>query len=368
VLSRRSLLAAPILLPACNNRSRNAFVGYAFVATRDSGDIAIVDLAAFSLLKKRIKPSGAPVQLIDVPGEDFLLTVGINGIVEEVQLSEAALRRKLATPVFPYHVWLSHDAKTIWALTADQRTLLRIDRAKFEVVQQIPLPQKAAHIAVSPGSHHVAAAFDETSEVAILSDPAQPLVISKLDHKPGQLRYLNNGSRLVVAHENDRLLAMVDSATGKIIVELPLPIQPQNLCFNADGGQLFISGEGLDGVVVVYPFQSQVAATLLSGKSPGPMATSSSPQFLFVTSPSTGTVSVLDVRTQKLAAVVAVGVDPRAVVLTPDNQMALVLNQRSGDLAIIRLANIVSKRQKTAPLFTMIPVGSAPVAAIIRSL
>jgi YVTN family beta-propeller protein len=369
VLSRRSFLATSAVLTGCNSRTRNAFVGYAFVATRDSGDIAIVDLAAFSLEKKRIKPAGRPLNLIDVPNSDFILTIGENGIVEEIQVSETAITRKLSAPVFPYNVWLSHDAKTIWAISPDERNLLAFDRKSFQQTSQWPLPQKAKQIAVSPGSHHVAAAFESTNEVAFLSDPAQKnFVMAKLDQTPGQLRFLNNGSMLIVAHDQARQLTMVDTATGKIVVALPLPIRPQNLCFNSDGGQLFITGEGLDGVVVVYPFQSQVAATLLSGKSPGPMAVSTQPQFLFVTSPSTDTVSVLNIRTQKLAAVVAVGTEPRTVVVTPDNQMALVLNQRSGDMAIIRLANIVSKRQKTAPLFTMIPVGSAPVAAIIRSI
>lgn len=356
------------MLTACNSRTKNAFFGYAFVATRDSGDIAIVDLAAFSLLKTRIKPAGRPLHLIDIPNSDFLLTIGDNGVLEEIQVSEAALRRKLKTPVFPYNVWLSHDARTIWALSADQRSLLMIDRASFAVARQWPLPQKSSQIAVSPGSPHVAAAFEGSKEVAILREPTQEkLMVAKLDHPPGQLRYLNNGSMVIATHDQARQLTLIDSASAQIVVALPLPIRPENLCFNTDGGQLFITGEGLDGVVVIYPFQSQVAATLLSGKSPGPMAVSQQPQFLFVTSPATGTVSVLDVRTQKLAAVVAVGTDPRTVVLTPDSQMALVLNQRSGDMAIIRLANIVSKRHKTAPLFTMIPVGSAPVSAVVRS-
>jgi len=368
VLSRRSFLAATSVFTACNNRSKNAFVGYAFVATRDSGDIAIVDLAAFSLLKKRIRPAGRPIQLIDVPNSETILTIGDTGYIEEIQVSEAAITRKFKTQVFPYNVWLSHDAKTIWALSADQRNLLAIDRKTMTLSKQWALPHETANICASPGSPHVAACFESTNQVAILRDPSEStLTIAKLDQTPGQLRYLTNGSMLIVAHDQARQLTMVDSATGKIVVALPLPIRPQNLCFNADGGQLFITGEGLDGVVVVYPFQSQVATTLLSGKSPGPMAVSTSPQFLFVTSPTTDTVSVLDIRTQKLAAVVAVGTEPRAVVLTPDNQMALVLNQRSGDIAIIRLANIVSKRHKTAPLFTMIPVGSAPVAAVIRS-
>ena len=356
------------MLAGCGSRTKQAFVGYAFVATRDSGDIAVVDLAAFKLETKRIKSAGRPLQLIDVPNQDFLLSVSDNGIVEEVRVSEAAITRKCKTVFRPWSVWLSHDAKTIWGLTTEGRSLVAIDRESLAERNRWDLGQPATGLAVSPGSAHVGVSFEGINQVGILKDPSEKKVlVAGLESQPAQIRYLNNGSMLIVAHDQERKLTMVDSETGKTVVALPLPIRPQNLCFNTDGGQLFITGEGLDGVVVVYPFQSQVAATLLSGKWPGPMAVSRSPQFLFVTSPRTDTVSVLDVRTQKLAAVVAVGAEPRNVVLTPDNQMALVLNQRSGDVAIIRLANIVSKRQKTAPLFTMIPVGSAPVAAVVRS-
>ncbi len=371
MLSRRSLLVSGLAggLTGCASRTKNAYVGFAFVATRDSGDIAIVDLAAFSLEKKRIKPSGRPVQLIDVPGQDSLLSVSDNGAVEEVSVTETSITRKLKTPLAPESVWLNHDASTIWGLSPDHKTLLAVDRATFSTRAQWALPARARTIAVSPGSPHVAVAYEGSKDIGILRDAGdKQFLISKIDQTPGQLRYLKNGSMLIVTHDQERQLTMVDSASGKIVVALPLPIRPENLCFNSDGGQLFITGEGLDGVVVVYPYQSQVAATLLSGKSPGPMAVSRQPQYLFVTSPSTDTVSVLDVRTQKLAAVIAVGNNPRCIVFTPDSQMALVLNQRSGDMAIIRLGNIVSKRQKTAPLFTMIPVGSAPVAAVVRSV
>ena len=343
-------------------------MGYAFVATRDSGDIAVVDLAAFALEKSRIKPSGRPVQLLDVPNSGYFYTVGENGVVEEVSVAESVISRKLKIPVTPHDVCLSADTKTLWALSADGRKLLSIDRELLAVNREWALPERASEIATSPETAHVAVALADSPRVGILTSPATPdLAWATVGDPPGLIRYLKNGSTLVVAQKEKRQLTMVDSAAAKVVVHLPLPIQPENLCFSADGGQLFITGEGLDGVVVVYPFQSQVAATLLSGKAPGPMAVSSQPQFLFVTSPSTDTVSVLDIRTQKLAAVVAVGNDPRCVVLTPDNQMALVLNRRSGDIAIIRLANIVSKRHKTAPLFTLIPVGSAPVAAVVRS-
>jgi hypothetical protein len=55
--------------------------------------------------------------------------------------------------------------------------------------------------------------------------------------------------------------------------------------------------------------------------------------------------------------------------MTPDDQYALILNRRSGNMAVIRLAAIVRSRTRLgAPLFTTIPVGSAPVSAAVLAM
>jgi YVTN family beta-propeller protein len=134
---------------------------------------------------------------------------------------------------------------------------------------------------------------------------------------------------------------------------------------NPDGGQLFITGEGRDAVAIAYPYRTEIAQTSLSGRKPGAMACSSSPDYLFVANPSAGSVSVFDIQTQKVVAVTGVGMEPSFIVVTPDQQYALVLNRASGDMAVIRIAAITVRRTKQAPLFTMIPVGARPVAAAI---
>ncbi len=369
--SRREFLAlAPAFagsFAACSTNTKKAFDGYAFVATRDSGDIAIVDLAAFAL-DKRIKTAAKPTQLVDLPGTPYFLAVTSEGDIQEIDTTKDIITRNSPVRIRSGDLWLSHDAATLWALSPDARRLLALSRTSLAVQREWKLDRAATHLAVSPESPHVAISYEGTDQISLLASPQQATLTQASTTKTAdRIRFLKNGSVLVVAQNATRDLTLVDTKTARVIVHLPLPLEPENLCFSADGGQLFLTGKGLDAVVVVYPFQSQVAATLLAGKAPGPMAVSSSPPFLFVTSPTTDTVSVLDIRSQKLVAVVAVGSEPRAVAITPDNSMALVLNQRSGDIAIIRLANIVSKRNKTAPLFTMIPVGSAPIAAIVRS-
>lgn len=370
VLSRRSLLSTSLGLSAwsCSNRSKSTFDGYAFIATRDSGDIAVVDLAAYAL-QRRIKTASRPLRLLDHPGQPSFFAFEEDGSAERVDLPSLNPVRLISRPLSPQNAFLSFDQKTLWALSFDQRELLAIHLADNSLARKWQLPGKAASLAVSPTTAHVAVSLPETLQLGILSEPAQKqLSFSTLPRQPGQLHFIKNGSMLLVAQLEAKQLSLIDSASSRVIVHLPLPVQPENFCFSDDGGQLFLTGNGLDAVVVVDPYHSQVAATLLSGKAPGPMAVSTQPEYLFVTSPSTDTVSVLSIASRKLAAVVAVGSEPRGVVITPDNSMALVLNQRSGDLAIIRLANIVSKRNKTAPLFTLIPVGSAPVSAVVRTL
>jgi hypothetical protein len=57
--------------------------------------------------------------------------------------------------------------------------------------------------------------------------------------------------------------------------------------------------------------------------------------------------------------------------LTPDGQYALVLDEKSGDMAVVRVLalgtspNGGARKFKSAPIFTLIPVGDRPVGAAL---
>ena len=132
----------------------------------------------------------------------------------------------------------------------------------------------------------------------------------------------------------------------------------------------------MDAVVVVYVYQTEIAETLLAGRAPAGMAAMDAPQYLLVTNPETNTVTVLDLENNgKLVASVQVGQEPRAIVVTParegQDQYALVLNEKSGDLAVIRIYSLLNqdpkRRRMPTPLFTLVPVGEGPVSAAVMS-
>jgi DNA-binding beta-propeller fold protein YncE len=157
-------------------------------------------------------------------------------------------------------------------------------------------------------------------------------------------------------------------------VDLPLVVRPDQLCFTQDAGQLFVTGEGADAVVIVFPYYTpEVAETVPAAHSPGAMATSTSPSYLFIAGPKSGDVSILDIDSRKVVAVTPAGTNPNYIAITPDNNYALVLNETSGDMAVIRLESIVRAvaerwRSRRGPLFMMIPVGSKPVSAAVMPI
>jgi DNA-binding beta-propeller fold protein YncE len=89
---------------------------------------------------------------------------------------------------------------------------------------------------------------------------------------------------------------------------------------------------------------------------------------LFIANPESSEVCVMEIETRRLIAVVAVGRQPVWIGMTPDQQYALVLNRASGDMAVIRVAAVAARRSKSAPLFTLIPVGSGPVSLAVRQV
>ena len=151
-------------------------------------------------------------------------------------------------------------------------------------------------------------------------------------------------------------------------------MEPQNLCFSDDGGQLFVTGDGMDGVAIVFPYRIlEIDQTVLAGRDPGVMASSAGPlNFLFVGSHSGPNVCIMSIESRKVIGTVDVGQTPSYITFTPDGQYALILDESSDDMAVIRIPAIqtnpaVVRSRSGASLFTMLAVGPRPIhAAVIR--
>jgi DNA-binding beta-propeller fold protein YncE len=369
VISRRSVLVLP-LLAACSRKRPTGFSGYAFVANQEGKAIAVVDLEAFAVAK-HIALDDEPTQVVTgTKGTSvFALTPG-SGSIQEIQSDRLVFRRKLevasAGPDESLSATLAPDEQLLYVLSKEPKNFTAVDPQNLRVLWRVPLPEEPQEFAITKEGKYAAISF--AASVRLLDLSTRQLSPPLGEGQFGAVRFLDDSKRLIAANLGERRLSLYDVASRQLLTHLPLSVRPDHLCFNRDGGQLFITGEGMDAVVIVYPYHTpEVAETVLAGHAPGPMATSES-GWLFIASPQSGDVSVMQVNTRKVIGVVQVGSDPGFITLTPDDQYALVLNRKSGDVAVLRVGGITPNRYKSAALFTVIPVGSKPVSAAIRAI
>jgi YVTN family beta-propeller protein len=364
-LTRRALLVGTAALAGCARRKNRGFPGYAFVANAGARTVAAVDLSAF-VLAKQIGMDSAPGAVLSNPQRPGLYVLMPEiGAVCEIDAAKLAVVRKtrLGNPAVAMR--LAADGKSLWVLQA--RALVRLEGSRLRPAQTIKLPGVAGDFDLTSDGRGVVS-FAAERRLALVR-----LATGTVEHvidagcEPSLVRFQGDGKQVLAGSRADRSLAIFDAASGRTTVRLPLPVEPVNCCFNSDGGQMFVTGPGMDGVVIVYPYQTEVGETILAGRTPDGMAVSGTPQYLFVANPESGSVTVLDIETRKLVGAMAVGQEPRHILITPDDRYALVLNWRSGNMAVIRIAAFTERRHRTdpAPLFTIVPVGAQPVSAAV---
>jgi YVTN family beta-propeller protein len=352
------------------------FNGYAFVANREGRAIAAVDLTAFAVAR-HIRLDGRPTAVLShgKSASVYALTPE-DGTLYEIASTSLAIRRKLRVARAALTVRLAPDGGSAWVLCEDPPQLVEVALETFRVTSRIALGPDPADFDLSPAGRWesgplAAVSFGPRGAIALADLKTRASHSFALGKKLSLVRFRSDGRLLFAGNLEERQLTVVDAGTGKLLAHLPLAVAPERFCVKSDGGELFVTGPGMDAVVVVYPYTTEVAETVLAGSSPGAMAQVASPDdasYLMVANSDSGEVTILDIEERRVIAVVGVGQGPCFITSTPDHEYALVLNRISGDMAVIRLAAITASRARSAPLFTMIPVGSQPVSAAVLAV
>ena len=366
-MTRRAWIAATgvALSSACRRAKARGYAGYALIATSGEDSVAVVDLTDFRL-KRSIAISGQPTAVIPggAAGHSFVLTPNTGSVHRIDPALKVTQARKLADSLS--EIRMTADGRHLLAIAPGSRELMDVDPESLRMNRRYTLAAAARDLDVV-GGKYAAVSTGEHGTVELFELATGQRWQAPVAGAIGAIRFRADGEVLLVANVRDRSLMALNVPSLAVIEELPLAMTPQNLCFNADQGQLFVSGEGMDGVAIVFPYNTlEVEQTVLAGRDPGVMTCSAEPAYLFVGSHSGSDVCILNVETRKVIGLVDIGEAPTYITTTPDSQYALVLDEKAGNLAVIHISAIHFIREKTgASLFTMLPVGEKPVHAAI---
>jgi YVTN family beta-propeller protein len=363
-ITRRGFVVGSAALAGCGPKLAKPYNGYAFVACQTNRKVSAVNLSRFKV-SKEIPLDGEPTAVLVKPGtQRVFVLIPSGGTVVEIDANSMSLVRKHKVAGTAVSMRMEPDGESIWVLARDPQALIQLDLKTSGVSATIRLAKNASDFDLSPAAP--LAVIDASPAILNLQTKKLEREL-EIEDKVGVIRFRADGKQVLAALPAARMISIADVATGRLIVKLPMPFEPERFCFKSDGGQLFVTGRGMDAVAIVSPYQTAIGETILAGRAPGAMAVDDN--YLFVTNPETGDLTVIAIADRRVMAKIPVGQEPHAVIVVAD--YALVLNRKSGDMAVIRiskLAQLADFRYKRAPLFTVIPLGETPVSAAICSL
>jgi hypothetical protein len=365
-LSRRALLAA-LTGAGCGRRLARRVYAMLFVASAGEKGLVVADLSDFR--RAGLIPLGQTPRDVFRAGAKLFATCPDARTLLEIDARNFRVAGKTVFPGRIAAATVLPNASRIAILTEQPPALYLVDPASRKIVKRIPLPTLPVGIDVS---NDLAAITTPTGLIRVSLASGSIAGFTELGLRPGVFR-LHDDAKLILVGAADRPeIVTVAAVSGALLARLPLAFTPARFCFNADRGQMFVTGNSGDQIIIVSPYQNEVDQTIVGGRTPSGMAVGAidGRNLLFVANPESGDVTLFDIDTRQHAASVHVGGKPGEILLTPGGDFALVVDRDNGDVAVIRVRTVLNREATRAapvakPIFTIFHTGPEPQSAAI---
>jgi YVTN family beta-propeller protein len=176
-------------------------------------------------------------------------------------------------------------------------------------------------------------------------------VVASADGKVAYIPIYGNSSVGEPGSDGRELIA-VDIATGKVLDRLDFGrgVRPHGAVLNPRDEMLYVTTEIEHSVAVVDPRTLKVVGAIPTGQTESHMLVISHDGRLgYVTNVGPGTVSVLDLATRKLVAIIPVSDKTERISISADDRMVFVADQTKPRLAVIETRTNAIKTWVTLP-------------------
>lgn len=167
-----------------------------------------------------------------------------------------------------------------------------------------------------------------------IAHPTKPRQVAQTRPEPAYKNPLNlaltpDGRELWITCEAAASVSVVDTTTRKVVAEIPVGGQPNDVCFAPDGKRAFVSNRLDDNVSVMDVPGRRVTATLEAGDEPHGVLVDKAGRYLYVLNTSIDNVSVFDLATLKEIKRLSASRSPWSLALAPDGSEIYVTHALS---------------------------------------
>ena len=328
---------------------------HAYVANTGNGTLSIVDLPALEVVNTvEVGPHPSGVRAHPTRAEIWgVSTTG--GYLWVVDAREGRVSARIAIGTGAFALDFSPDGKRAFVAASRAGSVSSIDCETKRVLQTVPLGQEPWLARVAPDGRTIAVPQRGADRLVLLNaDTLETVASIPVAGRPEHVVILPDSSKAFVSAAGSGQVSVVDLRRRVLLTNLPLGSRAAAFTLKPDGGELFVSTPDQNSLTILNTWTNEVTETAIAGNRPtfGTMANDVPNFSLYLSDEASGQVRPFVSGLRRLLPPIPAGRHPGVSRLTPDEELLLVVNEESDDLAVIRV--------RTRSLLTMIPVGPAP--------
>ena len=180
--------------------------------------------------------------------------------------------------------------------------------------------------------------------------PAPAQSAADQDRSPVSIALFANGPRLLTANQTSGTVSLVDTATRKVLHELPTGQKPAGVAVSADGKTALVSHwYGYDvAILSIDSDRLRITARVPVGPEPRGVAIAPNGQQAYVAVGVANEVVQIDLKAHKITARTAAGREPRSLAISADGKTLVATNARSQNISVLELPSL--KKLRDVPI------------------
>src|SRR5712672_993983 len=337
----------------------------AYVSTGD-GAVTVLDLVRLRTVARigvgpglsgmREHPTRAEVWGVSSQGGyAWVLNANVNQIAARVPVG-----------AMPYALDFSVDGERVYAAASGSDAVVAVDCQTRAVVARGRTGHEPVLARATPDGKSVLVVNRRDATLGI--HDAKTLVLRgtvPVVARPEDVAVMADSSVAFVLSRTEPRLSLVDLQRRVLLTNLELAGRPSEMLLKPDGGELYVISPEAHGLQVINTWTHEVGDYVLLGSAPTYGALMPDASELFVTDSAAGRVAPVDIYNRRVGRPIPAGQTPRALRFDSSDprtkpSLLLVVNQDSGDLAVIRVRNGAQS------LVTLISVGDHPEELAVK--
>ncbi len=308
--------------------------GWSFVCVQKHGSQKTISIPA-NLPKKslrQIMTARFPEDLV-VP-EYFVLPFTLSQMAGELNI-KILPEKELSQQISMSRTQTLHPKQLLWFLTSlNTGVISMLEGGNLTKLADFPTEGTPGSMAVVEEKLYLA---DETKHRVLILDYPHQQFLKQIDlpeaSAPKGICALNNGKLIYVSESGTNDIAVIETATGQVLLRTRVQSGPGRLDLTPDNNYLLVLNVQSNLLTIISTQNQRVVAVLKVGAMPSSIVVSKDSSTAYVSNRMSNTITIVDLKRKQLLGTIAVGSGPTGMALNQDDTILIVANARDNTIA-----------------------------------